>query len=189
MSNNYNKKNIVSQKKKKPIPYVNNEKFFLELVRYKKKVEECKELGLPKPIIPDYIGVCIMQIAQKLSNSSNFIGYHFKDEMISDGIENCFLYLNNFDPDKTSNPFAYFTQIIWYAFIRRIQREKKQWYIKAKNLQALVLMDSLNAEIASDKIMPNEAMNELINSFESAPVKKKSKSPQGVEKFVSKEDE
>lgn len=177
------------KKKRKTNEYVNNEKFYLEMVRYKKQVEQCKTQGLTKPPIPEYIGLCIMMIAQKLSNNGNFINYTYKEEMISDGIENCILYIDNFDPDKSNNPFAYFTQIIWYAFIRRIQREKKQQYIKAKNLQAFALLDSLNEEISTEKFMPNDALNDLIVAFESNVTKKKPKEPVGLEKFVSDNDE
>ena len=177
------------KKKRKTNEYVNNEKFYLEMVRYKKQVEQCKTQGLTKPPIPEYIGLCIMMIAQKLSNNGNFINYTYKEEMISDGIENCILYIDNFDPDKSNNPFAYFTQIIWYAFIRRIQREKKQQYIKAKNLQAFALLDSLNEEISTEKFMPNDALNDLIVAFESNVTKKKTKEPVGLEKFVSDNDE
>lgn len=175
-------------KKNKPAEYVNNEKFYLEMVRYKALVEQAKQKGLTKPPIPEYIGACILMIAQRLSNNKNFIGYSYKDEMISDGIENCILYLDNFDPDKTQNPFAYFTQIIWYAFIRRIQRERRQQYIKAKNLQRFALIEALNEEVSTEKMMPNDALNDLIESFEKNE-KKKQKKPQGVEKFVEEDDE
>ena len=59
----------------------------------------------------------------------------FRDDMISDGIENCVQYIHNFDPAKSKNPFAYFTQIIHYAFLRRIQKEKKQLDIKTKIIE------------------------------------------------------
>jgi hypothetical protein len=82
------------------------------------------------PSITDFMGVCFLKIANGLSYRPNFINYTYKQEMISDGIENCLQYLHNFDPEKSNNPFAYFTQIIYYAFLRRIQKEKKQAHVK-----------------------------------------------------------
>lgn len=111
-----------------------------------------------------------------------------KSFVLSNGLltGNCFLYLDNFDPDKTNNPFAYFTQIIWYAFIRRIHKEKKQQYIKAKNLQKYAILDSLNNELSSDNVLPNDALNDLINAFEKPVEKKQPKKKVGLEKFASK---
>lgn len=112
--------------------YVSNADFLAAIVEMRAKVEEAKAKGLPKPIVSNYIGECILKIATHLSYKPNFIGYSYREEMISDGIENCLQYIGNFDPDKSSNPFAYFTQIIYYAFLRRIAKEKKQTYIKGK---------------------------------------------------------
>ena len=114
--------------KKKSIHYVDNKKFHLEMVAYKNYCAEVKEKDSEElvPIIPDYIGECFMKIAERLSLRPNFVNYAFRDEMISDGIENCLQYVANFNPEKSKNPFAYFTQIIYYAFLRRIAKEKKQ---------------------------------------------------------------
>lgn len=111
--------------------YVNNAEFLAALKEHKQKVREAEESGDTKPQVSNFIGECIVKIATHLSFRPNFINYTFRDEMISDGIENCLMYLDNFDPDR-GNPFAYFTQIIYYAFIRRIQKEKKQTLIKGK---------------------------------------------------------
>lgn len=115
--------------------YVNNADFLAALIEHKNKVNEAQEKGLPKPIIPNYVGDCILKIANHLSYKPNFINYSYRDDMVLDGIENCIQYLDNFNPDKSSNPFAYFTQIIYYAFLRRIAKEKKQSYIKGKLIQ------------------------------------------------------
>lgn len=112
--------------------YVNNPDFLAALRDYRAKVKEAREAGLPKPQVSNYIGECILKIANHLSYKPNFINYTYREEMISDGIENCLMYIDNFDPEKSNNPFAYFTQIIYYAFIRRIQKEKKQTLIKGK---------------------------------------------------------
>ena len=122
-------------KRKRSIHYVNNKEFLAALILYKKDVAEAEELGKPKPRITNYLGECFLKIATHLSFKPNFVNYIFKDDMISDGIENCVQYIHNFDPAKSNNPFAYFTQIIYYAFLRRIQKEKKQLEIKTKIIE------------------------------------------------------
>jgi hypothetical protein len=117
--------------------YINNAEFLAAIKEYKIKIKEAEEQGLPKPRIPNYLGECILKIATHLSYKPNFINYSYKDDMILDGIENCINYFDNFDPNKSSNPFAYFTQIIYYAFLRRIGKEKKQSYIKNKMIQEM----------------------------------------------------
>jgi DNA-directed RNA polymerase specialized sigma24 family protein len=112
--------------------YINNKEFLKCLIEYQEHIEKCKKEGNTKPYVTDYIALCFLQIAQRLSYRPNFINYTYKDDMISDGLENCLAYMHNFNPEKSKNPFAYFTQIIYYAFLRRIQKEKKQQYIKYK---------------------------------------------------------
>ena len=118
----------LADKKKKP-HYVNNKEFLQAMVEWKAKCRDA-ETGKPQPPITNYIGECFLKIANHLSYRPNFINYTYRDEMISDGIENCLQYVHNFNPDKSNNPFAYFTQIIYYAFLRRIQKEKKQHTLK-----------------------------------------------------------
>ena len=116
--------------------YVDNQRFLLEMTEYQNERKIAKENGIELPPCPDYIGECFLKIAQRLSFRPNFINYAFREDMISDGIENCVQYMNNFNPEKSKTPFAYFTQIIYYAFIRRIQKEKKQLYIKYKTMDS-----------------------------------------------------
>ena len=122
-------------KRKRSEHYVNNKEFLAALIAYREEREIAEAKGLPKPIIPRYIGECFLKIATHLSFKPNFVNYMFKDDMVSDGIENCVQYIHNFNPEKSQNPFAYFTQIIHYAFLRRIQREKRQLEIKNKILE------------------------------------------------------
>ena len=143
----------------------------------------------PAALVPRLLLNECLQIANRLATKPNFANYTFKDDMISDGIENCVSYIHNFDPEKSNNPFAYFTQIIYYAFLRRIQKEKKQLYIKHKSLEQSVLFNSLvegddmgignNVEIGSDY------MNDFVKNFEAKEVKTKEKRKQakGVEKY------
>ena len=115
--------------------YVNNREFLDALMVYRQQVAAAKEASLPKAKVPNYIGECFLKIATHLSYKPNFVNYMFREDMICDGIENCLQYIDNFNPEKSTNPFAYFTQIIYFAFLRRIQREKKQLEIKSKILE------------------------------------------------------
>ena len=114
--------------------YVNNKEFLEALVVFKAKCSAAKEAGEPRPQISNYIGECFLKIATHLSYKPNFVNYMFREYMICDVIENCVQYIENFNPEKSKNPFAYFTQIIYYAFLRRIQKEKRQLEIKNKIL-------------------------------------------------------
>ena len=121
--------------KKKTEYYVNNKEFLEAITVYRNSVIAAKESGATRPRVPNYIGDCFLKIATHLSYKPNFVNYMFREDMICDGIENCLQYIDNFDPEKSKNPFAYFTQIIHYAFLRRIQKEKKQLEIKNKILE------------------------------------------------------
>ena len=148
--------------------YVNNKDLLQSLIEYRAACKEAEDSGDNTPKVPDYIGSCIMLIAQRLATKPNFSGYSYKEEMISDGIENCLQYIHNFDPEKSQNPFAYFTQIIWYAFLRRIQKEKKQTYIRFKASQAMmteaIINDSNDVSIQMNE--PPEYIAEFIDDFE-----------------------
>ena len=125
----------VMAKRKRSEHYVNNKEFLAALIKYREDIEIAQIQGKPKPRITNYLGECFLKIATHLSFKPNFVNYMFKDDMICDGIENCVQYIHNFNPQKSQNPFAYFTQIIHYAFLRRIQKEKKQLEIKNKILE------------------------------------------------------
>ena len=115
--------------------YVNNKELLEAMVVYRNKCAIAKEKGLEPPLISNYLGDCFLKIATHLSYKPNFVNYMFREDMIGDGIENCVQYIHNFNPEKSTNPFAYFTQIIHYAFLRRIQKEKKQLDIKNKIIE------------------------------------------------------
>ena len=117
--------------------YIDNKEFYAAMIEWKKVVIEAEESGETKPPVTDYIGECFLQIAEHLSYRPNFINYPYRDEMVGDGVENCLMYAHNFDPEKSKNPFSYFTQIIYYAFLRRIEKEKKQSYVKYKAMEQL----------------------------------------------------
>ena len=170
------------QKKTAKIHYVDNQKFLEEMIVYKGKCKDAKSRGELEPQISEYVGECFMKIAQRLSFRPNFINYAFREDMISDGIENCVQYIRNFDPEKSKNPFAYFTQIIYFAFIRRIQKEKKQLYIKYKTMDTfgtltdnVEVMDHDKAHYDYETLSADQKANmyDFISNFEE---KKKSKS-------------
>ena len=136
---------------KKKVHYVDNKKFLAAIVERKELHKEAEEAGESKPQISNYLGECILKIANHLSYRPNFINYTYKEEMISDGIENSLQYIDNFDPEKSKNPFAYFTQIIYYAFIRRIAKEKKQQKIKDKILKRSNITDMISVMAHDDE--------------------------------------
>ena len=141
---------------KKKNHYVDNKKFYEEMVLFKKMVNEAREKGEEDPSATEYMGKCFLDIANGLSFRPNFINYTYKEEMISDGIENCLQYCSNFNPDASKNPFSYFTQIVYRAFLRRIEKEKKQAYVKFKNTQKLLDSDYVSEnEISLDTDIPN----------------------------------
>ena len=174
--------------------YVDNKTLYKVMVEYKQDVKDAEEVDDPPPKIPDYVGACLLKIANRLSTKPNFINYTFREEMVSDGIENCINYIGNFDPDKSKNPFAYFTQIIYYAFLRRIQKEKKQLYIKHKAIENHQAFDEWIDPIDGTRITadahnhePTEYMKDFVKSFESkekeSKQKKKPLPARGVEAF------
>jgi len=170
--------------------YINNQDFLNALVDYKEKVKASKDLNATKPRIPNYIGECFLKIANNLAKRPNFYSYTYKDEMISDAIENCLMYFENFDPNKSSNPFAYFTQICWYAFIRRIDKEKKQQYIKYKATESFGILDEEELrELGDDTRLPQieiyQNMYSFIEQYEKKEEKKKpEKKNKGIELFL-----
>lgn len=180
--------------------YVDNENFLKEMIEYRKKVQSAKEDSREKPRVPNYIGLCLFKIATHLARKPNFANYSFREDMVSDGVENCLLYIDNFDPEKSTNPFAYFTQIIYYAFLRRIQREKKQLYIKYKSMENEIVTTMIDSGV-DDTVTANingmihdsyaeEFIRDFIEAFE-ATEKKKSYSKKkkiGITKFMENDD-
>jgi hypothetical protein len=130
--------------KSKAAHYVDNKKFLVEISKYREELLKASEDD--KPRVPEYLGECIIKIATHLAYKANFINYSFRDEMVSDAIENCLTYIGNFDPEKSKNPFAYFTQISYFAFVRRIQKEKRVQQTKNRYIKSLDLSDILTQE-------------------------------------------
>ena len=164
--------------------YINNKTLYGAMIQYKNSLKEAEANDKPKPQVPNYIGQSILLICNNLAKKPNFSGYTYKQEMISDGIIDCVSAVDNFDPDKTNNPFAYFTQIAWNAFIRRIHKEKKQTYIKHKNFENSFLMNELWEDGDNIHLKANEYSGEVVKSYEDKLTKaKKNSKLSGVEKF------
>jgi len=141
--------------KEKP-HYVNNADFSQAVVDYVTTVREAKENDLPRPVVTDYIARCFLKISEGLSHKANFVRYTYREEMVMDAVENCLKAIENYNIDKATrtgkpNAFAYFTQIAWYAFLRRIEKEKKQQDIKLKYLSESGLELMVAEEIDNDQ--------------------------------------
>lgn len=175
---------------KKKTHYINNGDFLKALIEYQKQCQTAKKKKQEDPQIPNYIGECFLKIAEHLSRKPNFISYSFRDEMICDGVENCLMYFRNFNPEKSKNPFAYFTQIIYYAFLRRIAKEKKQLYVKYKATEQFGLLDEgemfedENGNMKQFQLYDN--ISEFIHTFEENKKTKKKKKgkTKGIENFI-----
>lgn len=174
--------------------YVNNKDFLDALIKYRDACALASQEGKDKPIVSNYIGDCILKIATHLSYKPNFINYSYRDDMILDGVENCIQYLDNFNPDKSSNPFAYFTQIIYYAFLRRIAKEKKQSYIKGKLIQDMPFEAFEVQEGDEDREFHNAYLEFMQNNhtfddfIERKAAKRKKKQP-SLDDFLGGDDE
>jgi DNA-directed RNA polymerase specialized sigma24 family protein len=163
------------------------------MVKYHEQLYLSIKKDNQKPRVPNYIGEAILLICNRLAYKPNFINYTFREEMIADGIENCIMAVDNFNPDKSTNPFAYFTQIAWNAFLRRIAKERKQTYIKHKNFEnsfAAHEMEMIFNDIHYYVQGTNEFSNEIITSFEEKNLtsKKKKKLSIGLEKLIDNGD-
>ena len=167
--------------KKKTEHYVDNKKFLAEMVKYKEMCAKAEKRGRRQPPITNYMGECFLKIANHLSYRPNFINYTYKDDMISDGIENCLQYVSNFNPEKSNNPFAYFTQIIYYAFIRRIQKEKKQTEIKQR-----LIMKSGIQEYETQEGDDTNYTNSYVDYMQKNSVEEKPKKEKKVKKKTVK---
>ena len=179
------------------VHYVDNAVFLEAMIEYKRQYHISKSNDEDLPIISEYLGSVFLKIAQRLSFRPNFINYAFKDDMISDGIENCLHYIHNFNPEKSTNPFAYFTQIIYYAFIRRIQKEKKQLYIKFKSMQNYEISPEYDNYMDYDEDFSSTGdyknsdfrvmVDEFVDNFEKSKKKKavkKKPEPSNLELFM-----
>ena len=172
--------------KKRSVHYVDNKKFLQAMIDWRQTWPDEENI----PPVTNYIGECFLKIATHLSYRPNFINYTYRDEMVSDGIENCLQYVKNFNPEKSKNPFAYFTQIIYYAFLRRIAKEKKQSHIKNKMIEreAYNSFTTMEGDSNTYQVDSIDLVAFLPNEDVYKPKKKQSTKKKGLEVFMEKED-
>tara|TARA_B000000532_G_scaffold202880_1_gene169833 strand:+ start:432 stop:1025 length:594 start_codon:yes stop_codon:yes gene_type:complete len=145
----------MARTKRAAIHYVNNAEFSQAVVDYVTVLQEAKKEKQQLPVVPDYIASCFLRIAEGLSHKSNFIRYTYREEMVMDAVENCLKAIENYDISAATrtgkpNAFAYFTQITWYAFLRRIAKEKKQQDIKLKYLTKSGIENFIDNELGDE---------------------------------------
>jgi len=149
---------------------VNNADFYEALKKHRTACQAARDSDKPLPQVPNYLGECLLQIATNLARRPNFSGYAYREDMIMDGVENALRYIESFDPNRTKNPFGYFTKVIWFRFIRKIKDEKKQLYVRFKNSQSL-LSGQGTFEAGQEEVQMNlsnsvDYMNAFIEEFE-----------------------
>jgi len=154
----------MARTKRASIHYVNNAEFSQAVVDYVTTVQEAKKQSQALPIVPDYIAQCFLRIAEGLSHKSNFIRYTYREEMVMDAVENCLKAIENYNLEAATrtgkpNAFAYFTQITWYAFLRRIAKEKKQQDIKLKYLTKSGIENFIDNDLGDD------ISNQVVGAF------------------------
>ena len=175
--------------KKKSIHYVDNKEFLQAMIEWREQYDIAVEEDRLTPPVTNYIGECFLKIATHLAYRPNFINYTYRDEMVSDGIENCLQYVKNFNPEKSKNPFAYFTQIIYYAFLRRIAKEKKQSHVKNKMIEreAYTSFTIMEGDTSVYRVEGIDLAAFLPTEDVYKPKKKESTKKKGLEVFMEKD--
>ena len=177
--------------RKKGEHYVDNTVLLEAMIQFRESCKEARDSDKERPPVSNYIGECFLKIATHLSYKHNFINYTYREDMISDGIENCLQYVENFNPEKSKNPFAYFTQIIYYAFLRRIAKEKKQTHVKNKMIetQSYESWVKMEGDDASYTVLGFDPMIMLPDEDVYKPKKKIKEQSKGLENFMETEDD
>ena len=177
-------------KKQKGVHYVDNKEFLRAMIEFKEICNNAREKEIDRPPVSNYIGECFLKIATHLSYKPNFINYTYREDMISDGIENCLQYVENFNPEKSNNPFAYFTQIIYYAFLRRIAKEKKQTHVKNKMIENVSYesWEKMSGDDSSYSVVGFDPTIMLPDEDVYKPKKKPVNKTKGLETFMEKKD-
>jgi DNA-directed RNA polymerase specialized sigma24 family protein len=167
---------------KKTVHYVDNKALYEALVTWQKETRKAHRKKLPKPPLPDFVAECMMKMANRLSQKAGFVNYTYREDMVGDALESCLRYIHNFNPAKSTNAFAYITQIIHNAFIRRIQKEQKQLYVKMRIVDNADFTDSYERQSGDDNHYNNsyvtylqENKGDVISKFENWKESKKTK--------------
>ena len=169
--------------------YINNREMHDRLVEYLELCDKAEESGAQLPIVPDYLGKCFLQIATRLSSKPNFSGYSYVEEMRSEGVLTCLKYIRNYNPEKSNNPFAYFTQFIKNSFRQQINTEHRSTYLKYKNYQQLQSLEMLGGGTSASAPELYDNYNAFIENFErKAAVKKAEKAKKKAEALTFDDD-
>jgi hypothetical protein len=186
----------MSEPQKTKNNYIDNKQFYRAICEYKELAAQYKREGKTKPPLTNYIGECFQLIAKNVATKPNFSKYPYLDEMRSDGVENCVHYFDNYNHEKYSNPFAYFTQIIYYAFLRRIHKEKWQLYIKYKIMERSTIYDEVADQADHDDSyslenhgLDNEKLIDIVKGIESWGAKRRVRKKKGLEKFIEENED
>lgn len=181
--------------------YIDNVEFTTEMAEYSQLCRAAKKKGKDKPVITNAIGLKFLLLAQNLSTSFKFRGYTFKDEMVGDAIENMTRYAHNFDETKTgkTGAFSYFTQISYFAFLRRIEKEEKQYRTKVKWVQSFAVLDMMpehRQDHDQDENFQNQFADYLMDYYDAEhlkidkkkkPAEPKTPASTGLDKAINRE--
>ena len=167
--------------------YVDKAELYNHMVAYCEAREKAKAEGKEKPQIDNYIAECIIKIANHLSYLPNFSGYTYRQDFVEDAIENCIHYVDNFNPEISKNPFAYFTQICWYAFIRHIMKEKKQSIVKGKLIMGMTYDEALMTDADTNKAVMEDTLRNTHTFVELAAEEEKKQKQKADERKAQRE--
>lgn len=158
--------------------YVSNKALYAAMVNYCAALKKADAENKPRPRVPEYIGECILLIGERLATKPNFRKYSYTEEMVGDGVLACIRYIHNFNPEKSQNPFAYFTQIIMSAFINRLNVEQKQQYVRARLMKdALSVLNEIpDVSITATEFTDSDPNNNVIENFERRMADRKKRS-------------
>lgn len=190
------KKKVTKPRANTKAYYVDNAKFLEAIVDYQAKLREARELGKEKPQMPNYLGMCFLNIAERFSHGHSFRNYRFREDMVADAVMYCVKYVESFDPSRSSNPFSYFTQTVYHTFLREIAKEKKYLYTKLKTIENTELFSLVSDRQDHDQTdygggsmgyteHSKENMLEFIETYENKMEEKKNRGkPQPTEDSV-----
>jgi DNA-directed RNA polymerase specialized sigma24 family protein len=163
--------------------YVSNKDLYAAMLKYKESIKLAEEQNKPKPRVPEYIGRCILLIGQRLATKPSFRRYSYAEELIGDGTLACIRYIDNFNCERSNNPFAYFTQIMMNAFINRLNGEQKQQYVRARlTKESMSILNEVpDVSVTATEFIDSDPNNNVIDNFERRMAERKKRSSQKKE--------
>ena len=161
--------------------YINNRDFHNAIVKYYEDGE--KEIS-------KYLVECFLEIAKRLAQKKQFRYYTYIEDMKQDALVNCIKALRRrrYTSDK-SNPFAYFTTVIYNAYLITIKKENKQKELEEKHYtdnRDTLYSNSGNTE--ADTVM-KDFVDDYYRQFKSYDVNLKESAPAGPVKVYNIKDQ